>query len=90
MLDELPAAANLDSLIVEPLGEQGLTIVQCTRAPALATALSNLANAHGLPARSWSRASPTAAPRRAPCTRSTTAACGSTTPAARSASTPSA
>jgi hypothetical protein len=51
-LADLPATADLDSLVVEPLGEpagpQALAVVQCTRAPALAAALSGGAAGHAL------------------------------------------
>jgi len=44
-LPDVPRSANLDSLVVEPLGEpagpDALAIVQCTRAPALAASLAD-------------------------------------------------
>jgi hypothetical protein len=51
VLSDLPPAADLDSLIVEPLGEAGpgaLSIAQCTRAPTLVGALADLSHASGL------------------------------------------
>ncbi len=51
-LPDLPATADLDSLVVEPLGEaagpDALAIVQCTRQPTLAGALADLGHARGL------------------------------------------